>query len=184
MSVFPRVAEAWCHHLAPAAMATVSCYVRLSQKGGEGHNSAGVPAAVRPAQTCQSCLNFVCVEEWLLMLFVWCFYFFVGIDVSFLQHGTPVLCCHTNSLKKAWVPFGWVRQSPLIGGKIQPGRLGLVLLLCSNKTFEGSLIILSRLISIFSWMCLLLYVVKWSIWIVVKFMWIRLGRTQHQLLSK
>lgn len=149
----------------------------------------GVPAAMRPAQTCcriaacQSCFSFVCMEECLLVLFIWCFYLFVGIDVSFLWHGTPVLCCHTKSLRKACIPFGGLRQSPLIGGEIQPGRLGLVLLLCSNKTFEGSLIIL-RLISIFSWMCLLLYVVKWSIWIVVKFMWIRLGCTQHQLLPK
>lgn len=35
--------------------------------------------------------------------------------------------------------------------------------------------------NIVSRICLLLYMVKWAIWIVVKFMWIRLGCTQHKL---
>lgn len=76
MSVLPHVAEAWCHHLAPSAVATVSCCVRLSQKGAEGGSAAGAPAAVSPAQTCswtavcQSCLSFVCMEECLWMLFL------------------------------------------------------------------------------------------------------------------
>lgn len=51
-----------------------------------------------------------------------------------------------------------MRQSPLNGGEIQPGRLGLVLLLCSDKTFEGSLIILSRLMCIFSWIFIDLFI--------------------------
>lgn len=61
-----------------------------------------------------------------------------------------------------------MRQSPFNVGEIQPGRLGLVLFLCSNITCEDSLITLSRLISIFSWIFMDLFIALYGEMICLK----------------